>query len=51
MTLARNDPSILHKQELSFFKEYLLSLGAKIPDPLAEEPKEEVRQVYVYLQN
>ncbi|CDJ42517.1 58 kDa phosphoprotein, putative [Eimeria tenella] len=41
VTLARNDPSILHKQELSFFKEYLLSLGAKIPDPLAEEPKEE----------
>ncbi|CDJ36677.1 58 kDa phosphoprotein, putative [Eimeria mitis] len=39
VTLARNDPSILHRPELAFFKDYLISLGAKLPDPPAEEPE------------
>lgn len=45
VTLARNDPSILHRPELTFFKEYLLSLGAKLPDsPVEESEEQEVRQ-------
>jgi hypothetical protein len=29
--LLKADPSLFHKPELSFFKEYLMSLGAGIP--------------------
>jgi hypothetical protein len=34
--LCRTKPEILHKQELAFFREYLNSLGARLPP--APEP-------------
>lgn len=41
VTLVRNEPSILHRPELAFFKDYLQSLGARIPEPPADEEPEE----------
>ncbi|KAL8272875.1 hypothetical protein Esti_003184 [Eimeria stiedai] len=41
VTLVRDDPGILHRPELAFFKSYLHSLGARIPEPPAEERPEE----------
>lgn len=41
VTLVRNDPNILHRPELAFFKDYLHSLGARIPSPPAEDEPEE----------
>lgn len=39
--LCKSTPSVLHKPELSFFKSYLESLGAKIPPAPAEEARPE----------
>ncbi|KAL8432538.1 hypothetical protein ACSSS7_004535 [Eimeria intestinalis] len=41
VTLVRNDPSILHRPELAFFRSYLHSLGARIPEPPADEQPDE----------
>lgn len=49
VTLVRNDPSILHKSELSFFKEYLQSLGARIPEPPTDEEPEESEVGLIHL--
>ena len=31
--MVQQDPSLLHIPELGFFRDYLESLGAKIPEP------------------
>ncbi|KAG0411501.1 hypothetical protein HPB47_011388 [Ixodes persulcatus] len=36
--LCRHKPEVLHKQELAFFKNYLESLGARIPLPPQPKP-------------
>lgn len=41
VTLVRKDPSVLHRPELAFFRDYLHSLGARIPSPPAEDEPEE----------
>ncbi|KAL8453894.1 hypothetical protein Emed_000605 [Eimeria media] len=41
VTLVRDDPGILHRPELAFFRNYLQSLGARIPEPPAEEQPDE----------
>ena len=38
--LCRTKPEILHKEELSFFREYLASLGARLPPVPEAAPKE-----------
>ncbi|XP_069823457.1 hsc70-interacting protein [Dendropsophus ebraccatus] len=44
--MCQGNPAVLHRSELGFFTEWLLSMGASIPSPPAEEsiPKEEPRQ-------
>lgn len=37
--LCKHKPEVLHKQELTFFKSYLESLGARIPLPPQPRPK------------
>ena len=42
--LCRTKPEILHKEELAFFREYLSSLGARLPaapEPAPKEPSTE----------
>src|SRR5262245_60777047 len=44
LQLLNKDPAILHDDRLGFFRQYLISLGAKIPPkpepaPAAEPPK------------
>jgi Hsp70-interacting protein N N-terminal domain len=40
--LCRTKPEILHKDELAFFREYLTSLGARLPP--APEPAQKERK-------
>lgn len=39
--LCKSNPAILHRPELHFFKEWLLSLGASVPPPPPNESSEE----------
>ncbi|CAN8012538.1 unnamed protein product [Ixodes pacificus] len=41
--LCRHKPEVLHKQELAFFKNYLESLGARIPLPPQPKPTPKAR--------
>jgi len=36
--LCKKQPQIIHSEQLSFFRDYLLSLGAKLPDLAKSEP-------------
>ena len=38
--LCRAKPDLLHKPELAFFKDYLESLGAKLPSPAPPKPEQ-----------
>ena len=37
ITLLQAQPAILHDPALSFFRDYLVSMGAKLPSPPPEE--------------
>lgn len=39
--LVKADPHVLYSPELSFFKDFLISLGADVPEPPAAAPKVE----------
>ena len=53
ISLCKANPSVIHNEELAFFKDYLLSMGASLPpepkakqstekpEPAASAPKEE----------
>jgi len=45
ITLCRTDPGVIHKPELAFFKDYLVSMGADLP-PKPEEPATEEKKTY-----
>ena len=40
ITLCRSKPEVIHNEELSFFKDYLVSMGANLPPKPKESPKE-----------
>ena len=40
ITLCRSKPEVLHNEELSFFADYLLSMGATLPPKPEQKPKE-----------
>lgn len=40
VTLCKGNPGVLNMPELAFYKEYLLSLGATIPEASAAGAKE-----------
>ena len=57
ISLCKANPSIIHNEELAFFKDYLLSMGASLPpeptskqssekkpEPAAAAPKEEEQE-------
>ena len=41
ITLCRSKPEVLHNEELTFFSDYLLSMGASLPPKPDQKPKEE----------
>ena len=40
ITLCRSKPEVLHNEELTFFSDYLLSMGATLPPKPDQKPKE-----------
>ena len=39
ISLCKSKPEIIHNEELTFFREYLLSMGANLPPAPAEQEK------------
>ena len=42
--VLKANPELLHTPELTFFKDYLQSLGAKIPSPHAKDNKSQTEE-------
>jgi len=46
ITLCRANPNVLHKPDLAFFKDYLVSMGATLPPKTEDEPPTEEKKTY-----
>ena len=49
VTLLKARPAMLHDPGLQFFRDYLISLGAKLPSPPPEEEKKPEKFVGAHL--